>query len=64
MKAAVAILLVIIGIVSWASRDRIAVMTAPKKQAATSRSDAAVKADDLFWQTFHNGEYEQIPRAL
>ena len=29
-----------------------------------SRSDAAVKADELFWQTFHNGEYEKIPNAL
>jgi hypothetical protein len=64
MKAAVAILLAIMGVVGWVARDRIAVMAAPKKQAATSRSDAAVKADGLFWQTFHNGEYEKIPHAL
>jgi hypothetical protein len=64
MKAAVAILLVIIGVVGWVSRDRIAVMAAPKKQAATLRSAAAVKADDLFWQTFHGAQYEEIPRAL
>jgi tetratricopeptide (TPR) repeat protein len=37
---------------------------APKKQAAKSRSEAAIKADELFWQTFHNGEYEKIQRAL
>src|SRR6266566_6959221 len=37
---------------------------APKKQAAKSRSEAALKADELFWQTFHNGEYEKISRAL
>lgn len=36
----------------------------PKKQAAKSRSEAAIKADDLFWMTFHNGEYEKIQRAL
>jgi hypothetical protein len=64
MKAAVAILLAIMAVVGWVARDRIAVMAAPKKQAATSRSDAAVKADELFWQTFHNGEYEKIPYAL
>src|SRR2546421_1544517 len=37
---------------------------APKKQAAKVRSEAALKADELFWQTFHNGEYEKIQRAL
>jgi hypothetical protein len=29
-----------------------AVLMAPKKQAATAQSEAAVKADELFWQTF------------
>jgi len=40
--------------------DRIAVWQAPKKQAAKSRSEAAKKADDLFWQPFHQVEYEKI----
>jgi hypothetical protein len=47
-----------------ANTDRIAVQLAPKKQAAQSRSETATKADELFWQTFHNGEYEKIPRVL
>ena len=48
----------------WSNWDRIAVLLAPRKKAATSRSEAAIKADDLFWQTFHNGEYEKIQPAL
>src|SRR5262245_25444392 len=42
----------------------IAESTAPKRQATSSRSDAAVKADALFWQTFHAGRYEEIPTVL
>ena len=48
----------------WSNWDRIAVLLAPRKKAATSRSEAAIKADDLFWQTFHNSEYEKIQPAL
>jgi hypothetical protein len=36
----------------------------PKKQAAKSRSEAALKADELFWKTFHRGEYQNISNAL
>lgn len=62
---AIAILVAIaLGTVALTNTDRIAVQLAPKKQAATSRSDVAQKADEIFWQTFHQGEYEQIPRAL
>jgi hypothetical protein len=39
-------------------------MVAPKKEAIASRSEAASKADDLFWSTFHNGEYDNIQSAL
>lgn len=39
-------------------------MVAPKKEAAKTRSEAALKADELFWQIFHNGEYEKISNAL
>lgn len=53
-----------LGTVALTNTDRIAVQLAPKKQAATSRSEAAQKADEIFWQTFHQGEYEQIPQAL
>jgi hypothetical protein len=40
--------------------ERIAVWMAPPKEAATSRCAAALKADDLFWNTFHNGEYDRF----
>ncbi len=66
MRAGVAIILalLILGGGGWAMRDRIAVMTAPKKEAIASRSEAAIKADELFWSTFHNGEYDKIQSAL
>jgi hypothetical protein len=58
------VLAVGLGALVWTSWARIAVWLAPRKQAAASRSDAATKADDLFWQTFHNGKYEEIQPAL
>jgi len=42
----------------------IAEKTAPAKQPASSRSEAAVKADALFWQTLHSGRYERIQSVL
>lgn len=42
----------------------IAVQTASTKQPASSRTEASVQADELFWQTFHVGQYEEIPTAL
>jgi hypothetical protein len=53
-----------VGAVALTNTDRIAVWAAPQKQAAESRSEAAEKADEIFWQTFHQGEYEKIPQAL
>ena len=47
-----------------ASCSYIAVKLAPEKQAVKLRSDASLKADVLFWETFHRGEYEKIPDAL
>lgn len=44
--------------------DYVAVESSPRKQATTSRNDAALKADALFWDTFHNGEYGKIANAL
>ena len=66
MKPSIAIILafLVVGMVGWAFRDRLALMVAPNKEAITSRSEAASKADDLFWETFHNGEYDEIWRAL
>ena len=42
----------------------IAVHTAPKKQASSTRTELATRADALFWATFHGGRYAQIPAAL
>ena len=63
---AIAIVLIIaaVGIVVLTNTDRLAVQLAPMKQAATSRSENAKKADELFWQTFHQGEYEKIQPTL
>jgi hypothetical protein len=61
---AAVVLLLIIGGAAWASRHSIAVWLAPEKEAAVTRSTAAVKADELFWRTFHGGAYDEIPHAL
>jgi len=56
--------LTLIGVVVWANWNWIAVQIAPKKPAAKSRSEAALKADELFGKTFHGGEYQTISNAL
>jgi hypothetical protein len=38
-------------------------MAAPAKQAAATRSEAATKADDLFWAILHGGDYARIDNA-
>jgi hypothetical protein len=53
-----------LGGAGWANRDDIAVLLAPTKKAGTTRSNAALKADELFWRTFHGGAYDEIPRVL
>jgi hypothetical protein len=50
--------------VMLASCSYVAEKSAPKKRAATTRTAAALKADELFWATLHSGEYEKIPQAL
>jgi hypothetical protein len=42
-------------------RKFLAVATAPEKKPAQTRTQEALKADALFWDTFHNGRYDQIP---
>lgn len=44
--------------------EYIAVRTANEKDAAVTRSAAAIQADTLFWRTFHGGNYDGIPAAL
>jgi len=64
-RIAVAIALALaIGVAGWAKRNSIAVLLAPTKKATSTRSNAALEADELFWHTFHNGAYDEIPRAL
>ena len=62
--AAALVLAVALGAAGWANRGRIAVLLAPTKQTTATRSDAALKADDLFWRDFHDGAYDKIPRVL
>jgi uncharacterized protein YceK len=38
--------------------------TAKTKSAGTTRTQAALAADELFWATFHGGKYEEIQPAL
>lgn len=67
MKTAVVIilgLLVLGGAAGWLARNRIAIMIAPAKEALVSRSEAATRADELFWNTFHGGRYDGIQGAL
>jgi hypothetical protein len=42
----------------------LAVQSAPPKRAATVRSEAAVRADALFWKTLHAGDYDNIGATL
>src|SRR5687768_2533050 len=66
MRAGVAIILawLFVGIGGCALWNRLAVMSAPKKEASAARSEAASKADDVFWTTFHKGEYDKIQSVL
>jgi hypothetical protein len=42
----------------------VAEATAPAKSARSARTEAAERADALFWKTFHDGDYDGIPKAL
>ncbi len=42
----------------------MAVQTAPAKTAVATRTDTALRADALFWQTLHGGDFEGIPKAM
>ena len=42
----------------------LAIWTAPEKTASAARTEAAERADALFWTTLHAGDYEGIPRAI
>lgn len=61
IAAAIALALAL-GVAGWANRDRIAVLLAPTKKAASTRSHAALQADELFWRTFQLIEFD--PKAV
>ena len=42
----------------------LAEASAPAKSARAARTDLAERADALFWKTFHNADYDGIPKAL
>jgi hypothetical protein len=44
--------------------EELAERSAPPKPRATVRSAAATRADELFWQTLHDGNYGAIGSAL
>src|SRR5258708_8499837 len=43
---------------------RLAVWSAPAKAPSLGRTPAARGADDLFWRTLHDGDYDKTPAAL
>jgi uncharacterized protein YceK len=55
---------VIVAGLTLAGCGYIAEHTVARKAAATTRSAEALRADELFWATFHGGKYEQIQPAL
>src|SRR4051794_13166090 len=59
--------LVLAGVIIVAAQSnygRIAVLLAPAKIAASTRTANAIAADTVFWQTLHGGVYEQLPNAI
>jgi hypothetical protein len=54
----------IVGQMKWHHGSTHAQEKAAEKSAATARTSSARLADDLFWQTFHGGQYENIQHAL
>ena len=54
----------VLSLLTWVSRDYLAIALTPAKISTRSRSQAAIDADKLFWQTFHTGNYNGIERAL
>jgi hypothetical protein len=42
----------------------LAIWSAPEKKASAERTDSAKRADDLFWKTLHDADYDHIGEAL
>ncbi|KTC87358.1 hypothetical protein [Legionella drozanskii] len=43
--------------------EQISVLSTPKKQAIASHSELANKAQNYFWETLHQGNYQDIPQV-
>lgn len=42
----------------------IALMLAPEKSSRVSNTKEAKRVHQLFWDTFHSGQYDQIDKAM
>jgi hypothetical protein len=51
----------VVGAASWTT---IAIAAAPAKTAASVRDPAALKADEVFWRTFHGAKYDAIQSVI
>ncbi|KGP62943.1 hypothetical protein EP47_07440 [Legionella norrlandica] len=43
--------------------EKVALMTTPAKKQQSSKSQLAAQAEKYFWQTLHEGRYQDIPKA-
>ena len=44
--------------------SKIALLTAPKKSKIRSATKLSKKAEKLFWDSFHKGDYQNIDKVL
>lgn len=56
-------LLILVSIITLTACEQIALLTTPKKQASASHSELAQQAEKKFWDTLHNGHYNNIPET-
>ena len=48
----------------WLLLKKIALLTAPKKSKIRSATKLSKKAEKLFWDSFHKGDYQNIDKVL
>ena len=56
--------LAIAAVIAWWQRAAIAVWLAPPKTASNGQSQAAIRANDNFWDALHGGRYDQLPSVI
>src|SRR5262245_61016856 len=57
-------LVVLAGVTVLVGCSFVVTQAAPQKTPSSTRTDAAQKADALFWSTLHGGHYDEIAQAL